>query len=83
MTGVSRSGDIEGIDDPEFESVAGDATDPDDVARLAEGNDAVVSALGPGEGEDVDVVPEMANGLIEGLRRRRSTEWSGSEARAR
>lgn len=68
VTGVSRSGDIEGIENPKFESVAGNATDPDDVAGLAEGHDAVASALGPSEGEDVDVVPEMANGLIEGLR---------------
>ena len=48
--------------------MAGDVTDPDDVARLAEGHDAVASALGPSEDEDVDVVPELANGLIEGLR---------------
>lgn len=35
VTGVSRSGDIEGIDDADFEAVAGDAIDADDVARLA------------------------------------------------
>jgi putative NADH-flavin reductase len=68
VTGVSRDGDISEIDDSDFEAVAGDATDPDDVAELVEGHDAVASALGPPEDEDVDIFPEMAEALIEGLR---------------
>ncbi len=68
VTGVSRSGNIDGIDDSGFEAVAGDATDADEIATLADGHDAVASALGPSEGEDVDVLSEMANALIEGLR---------------
>ncbi|SFK83747.1 hypothetical protein SAMN04487950_1357 [Halogranum rubrum] len=67
VTGVSRSGDIEGVDDPDFEAVAGDATDPNDVAALAEGHDAVASALGPSEDEGVDVLVEMAEAVVEGL----------------
>ncbi|RDI70505.1 NAD(P)-dependent oxidoreductase [Halopelagius longus] len=68
VTGVSRSGTVEGIDDPDFEAVAGDATDADDVAELAEGYDAVASALGPSGDEDVEVLPEMAEAVVAGLR---------------
>jgi len=68
VTGVSRSGDVEGIDDPDFQSVAGDATDATDIADLAEGHDAVASALGPSEDEDVDVLVEMANAVVAGMR---------------
>jgi len=68
VTGVSRSGDVEGIDDPDFQSVAGDATDATDIADLAEGHDAVASALGPSEDEDVDVLVEMANAVVTGMR---------------
>ena len=68
VTGVSRSGEIEGIDDPDFEAVAGDATDADEVADLAAGHDAVASALGPSEDEDPDVLHEMAAAVVEGLR---------------
>ncbi|WP_224270709.1 NAD(P)-dependent oxidoreductase [Haloprofundus salinisoli] len=65
VTGVSRSGEI---DDADFKAVAGDATDPAKIAELAEGHDAVASALGPSGGEGVEIVPEMAEALIEGLR---------------
>jgi len=68
VTGVSRSGEVEGIDDPDFQSVAGDATDATDIADLAEGHDAVASALGPSEDEDVDVLVEMANAVVTGMR---------------
>ncbi|GAA0270124.1 NAD(P)-dependent oxidoreductase [Halobacterium noricense] len=68
VTGVSRSGDIDGIDDPDFEAVAGDATDSDEIAELAEGHDVVASALGPSGEESVEILPEMAETLIEGLR---------------
>lgn len=68
VTGVSRSGDVDAIDDPDFEAVVGDATNPDDVATLAAGHDAVASALGPSENEDVDVLVEMAESVVDGLR---------------
>lgn len=67
VTGVPRSGEIEVGDDSEFESVAGDATDAGRIAVLVPGHDAVVSALGPSEDEDVELLPEMAEALIEGL----------------
>jgi len=69
VTGVSRSGAVEGVDDPEFTAVAGDATDADQIAQLAAGHDAVGSALGPGEGDDPVVLVEMMEAAIEGLRR--------------
>jgi putative NADH-flavin reductase len=52
----------------------GDATDPASVARLAAGQDAVVSAIGPRRGaedaEDAeDSLVGAARGLTEGLRR--------------
>ncbi|ELY86491.1 NAD(P)-dependent oxidoreductase [Natrialba taiwanensis] len=68
VTGVSRSGEIDGIDDTDFKAVAGDATDPDEIAGLAESHDAVASALGPSGEEGVEILPEMAEALIEGLR---------------
>lgn len=68
MTGVSRSGEINEIDNANFKTVAGDATDPDEIAELAEGHDAVASALGPSGEEGVEIVPEMAEALIEALR---------------
>lgn len=64
-TPVSRSGELDRIDHPNFEAVTGDATDPDVVAKLAIVHDAVASALGPGE--DVDVLTNLVTGLIEGL----------------
>lgn len=68
VTGVSRSGDIDGIDDPDFTAVAGDATDADDITALAAGHDAVASALGPAADADVEIFTEMAEAVIEGLR---------------
>lgn len=67
-TGVSRSGETGGVEDPDFEAVPGDATDSDRVADLAEGHDVVASALGPSEDEDVSVLPEMAEAVVEGMR---------------
>jgi len=69
VTGVSRGGEIEGVDDPELVSAAGDATDPTDVAQLATGHDAVASTLGPGDDESTDVLVEMMEAAVEGLRR--------------
>lgn len=68
VTGVSRSGAIDGIDDDAFAVAAGDATEADDVAELSEGHDAVVSAVGPGD-EGPDVLRDAADALIAGLER--------------
>ncbi|WP_408960436.1 NAD(P)-dependent oxidoreductase [Natrinema sp. 74] len=69
VTGVSRSGTVEGLDDDEFVAVTGDATDSDDVAKLATGHDAVVSTLGPSDDESPEILTEMMDAVIAGLRR--------------
>lgn len=69
VTGVSRSGTVEDVEDPSFVAVAGDAADPDAVGRLATGHDAVASALGPSEGEDPAVLVDLMDAVIEGMRR--------------
>ncbi|MEE6210047.1 NAD(P)H-binding protein [Salarchaeum sp. III] len=68
VTGVSRSG-VDDIADEDFTSVVGDATDPDQVARLAAGHDAVASALGPAGSEGPSVLPEMMDAVLAGMRR--------------
>lgn len=69
VTGISRSGTVEGIDDDDFVAVAGDATNPGDIAKLATGHDAVVSALGPGNDESPEILTEMISAVIDGLHR--------------
>jgi uncharacterized protein len=73
VTAASRSGaPVEGL---VVQTVTGDAGDPGSVARLAAGQDAVASAIGPrsGNGEDPedpeDSLLAAARGLAEGLRR--------------
>jgi uncharacterized protein len=70
VTAASRSGaPVEGL---VVQTVTGDARDPGSVARLAAGQDAVASAIGPrhGNGEDPeDSLLGAARGLAEGLRR--------------
>jgi uncharacterized protein len=70
VTAASRTGaPVEGL---VVQTVTGDASDPGSVARLAAGQDAVASAIGPrpGNGEDPeDSLLGAARGLAEGLRR--------------
>ena len=69
VTGVTRRGIVEGIDDERFTVVAGDATDAGTVASVASGHDAVASAVGPAVGRENDheIIVGTARGLIEGL----------------
>ncbi|GCF15055.1 hypothetical protein Harman_29900 [Haloarcula mannanilytica] len=69
VTGVSRSGTVDGVEAAEFVAVAGDATNADDITKLATGHDAVVSALGPSDDESPEVLTEMMEAVIDGLRR--------------
>jgi uncharacterized protein len=71
VTGVTRTGTVEGISHPDLTVKAGDVTDSATVARLAEGHDAVGSAVGPriGREDDHEVIVGATRGLIEGLRR--------------
>jgi putative NADH-flavin reductase len=69
VTAVTRSGTpIEGL---VVQVATGDAADPVSVARLAAGQDAVVSAVGPHRGAEYeeDSLVGAARGLIAGLRK--------------
>jgi uncharacterized protein len=69
VTAATRSGaPIDGLDVPVQKA---SAADPETVARLAAGQDAVASAVGPRHGADNDeaVLVGAALGLIEGARK--------------
>ncbi|WP_123539356.1 NAD(P)-dependent oxidoreductase [Halosimplex salinum] len=68
VTGTSRDGEVEQVDGENFDAIALDATDADEIADAAADHDAVVSALGPSEDADLDVLVEMAEGVLTGLR---------------
>jgi putative NADH-flavin reductase len=67
VTGVSRSGDISVVG---VTPAIGDASDSTEVARLVEGADAVISAIGPRRdgSEPSDSLVKVAYGLLDGLR---------------
>jgi putative NADH-flavin reductase len=69
VTGVSRNGTGGGIEGEDFLAIAGDATNPDEIAKLATGHDGVVSALGPSDDEAPEILSEMATAVIAGMRR--------------
>lgn len=49
--------------------IAGNIMDPSNVATLASGHDAVISAVGPGKDQDPQMLVQVARSLIEGLKR--------------
>jgi putative NADH-flavin reductase len=51
-----------------LEIVAANVLDPSDVANVTRGHDAVLSAIGS-SGSSVEVIPEAARSLVEGLDR--------------
>ncbi len=51
-----------------LDRAAADATRAEDVARAAAGHDAVVSAVGPTEGDAVAIVVDAARALVSGAR---------------
>ncbi len=69
VTGVSRGGTVDGVDDPDLTERSGDATNADEIAELAAGHDAVASALGPSGDEEPSILSEMIEATIEGMRR--------------
>ncbi|RJT06214.1 NAD(P)-dependent oxidoreductase [Halococcus sp. IIIV-5B] len=69
VTGVSRSGEVSDVESEALTVVEGDATDPEAVARLVAGHDAVVSTLGPSDDESPETLSEMLRAVIEGMRR--------------
>jgi len=68
VTGTSRSGEIEAVGGERFDAAALDATDADAIESLASDHDAVVSALGPAEDADLEILIEMAEAVVAGVR---------------
>jgi putative NADH-flavin reductase len=70
VTGVTRSGKSD-LAAQGLSTVAGDATDPAEVAALAPGHDAIVTAVGPSHSgsDDPKLVVRAAEGLVDGARR--------------
>jgi uncharacterized protein len=66
---VVRAGSKPGPPRPRTVSVIADVTKPGSVGEAVRGADAVVSAIGPGSGEDASVVLHAARGLLDGLRK--------------
>lgn len=66
---VVRAGKKPGSARPRTAIVIADVTDPRSVAEAVRGADAVVSAVGPAEGQEASVLLNAARGLLEGLRK--------------
>lgn len=79
VTGVSRSWREGGIDDDGFVAVTGNATEPDDVAKLATGHDGVVSTLGPRDNDSSEILTVMMDAVVDGMRRTdvKRLVWTG------
>jgi len=50
-------------------AVIGDILNPESVASIVAGHDAVLSAVGPGKGQDPQMLVQVARSLVEGLQR--------------
>jgi len=68
VVAVTRTGAP--VDGQDVQVIQGDAADPASVATLAQGVDAVVSAVGPRRGseDDEESLVGAARGLVDGLR---------------
>ena len=66
---VVRTGSKTGPLRPRTVSVIADVTKPAGVAEAVRGADVVISAIGPGPGQDASVVLDAARGLLGGLRK--------------
>jgi putative NADH-flavin reductase len=69
VTAVQRSPGGLDLDGRHVMTVEGDATDPESVARLAKGADAVVSAVSPRNPPGADTLPRAAKALLAGVRK--------------
>lgn len=75
VTAVSRNPSKLQIEDSRIQKIVGDVLEADDVARVAAGNDAVVSAVGPSQaGGDpkmlIDSIESLHTGLVRAKVRR-------------
>ncbi|HVA91007.1 MAG TPA: NAD(P)-dependent oxidoreductase [Chloroflexota bacterium] len=55
------------LESPRLTAAAGDVTDSAQVAKLVVGHDVVISAVGPGVGDDPTIVVHAARSLIAGV----------------
>jgi putative NADH-flavin reductase len=69
VTAVQRNAGGLDLDGRHVMTVEGDATDPDSVAALAKGADAVVSAVSPRNPPGADTLPRAARALLAGVRK--------------
>ncbi|MGH2409859.1 MAG: NAD(P)-dependent oxidoreductase, partial [Chloroflexota bacterium] len=67
VTAVVRDPSRLTLENPRLTAAAGDVSDPAQVAKLVAGHDAVISAVGPGAGDDPAIVVDAARALIAGL----------------
>jgi putative NADH-flavin reductase len=66
---VAHAGKKPGYARPRTSIVVAEVTDATSVAAAIRGADAVISAIGPGPGQDASVLLDAARGLLEGLRK--------------
>ncbi|MGI0155665.1 MAG: NAD(P)-dependent oxidoreductase, partial [Thermoplasmata archaeon] len=66
---VAHAGSPSPTPRPRTVSVVAEVTNPTSVAEAVRGADAVVSAIGPGPGQQADVILGAARGLLKGLRK--------------
>jgi|SRR5690242_10982863 len=69
VTAIARNPADFGLKHGNLKVVAGDASDPARVAQVVAGHDAVVSAIGPKQGEATEVLAGIARSLVTGTQR--------------
>ncbi|HYO54585.1 NAD(P)-dependent oxidoreductase [Archangium sp.] len=69
VTAIARNPTDFGVKHDNLKVVTGDATDPARVAQVVAGHDAVVSAIGPKQGEATEVLAGIARSLVTGTQR--------------
>ena len=67
VTAVVRNPDSLSLRPARVQVVRGDILDPADVLAAAAGHDAVISAVGPGPGDDPQVLVGAARSLLDAL----------------
>lgn len=69
ITGIARDPAKLDLRHPRLTTAKGDVRDPASIASAVAGHDAVISAVGPRQDDDPQMVVEAANALTQGLQR--------------
>ncbi|MCY1082966.1 NAD(P)-dependent oxidoreductase [Archangium lansingense] len=69
VTAIARNPEGFELKHQNLKVVAGDANEPASVAQVAAGHDAVVTAIGPKQGEATEVLTGIAKSLVTGTQR--------------